>query len=364
MINLTRVGALKRFQNALKALPRRGGGLHVAILGAANWGVAAGFSEEKLVEMISAIDRPFKKNEVIEAVAKAFRDAEDQSNGGPREYKARAAMTKAAAAGRILAKDKERAAQLQAALIAKGGGSVDPFSPELHAMSNPQFELVPPLAGIPGSEHRRDMLSFLRLFSPKSILYIGKGTETRCEQVNHIKTVEQWTDCFERKLSEIEEQADPQEQMRMIAALGDRYPFCCFNELTGFPNEHGSYRSNSNVKEYSHLVLESDSIPLNQHIPLVCGLGLPVVSATFSGNKSIHFLVRLRDIPHGESVKDQATWDTIVKKDFFGQVIPLGFDRAMSSPAHLTRLPGVFRLDKNEFQRLLFINKDGGPLHA
>lgn len=363
MINLTRVGALKRFQKGIEELPQRGEGLHVALMGLCNRGAAAHLTEDELIESIMAVDRDFKPGEIEDAVTKAFADAEEWRNG-MREVKPRAPMTKAAAAGRILAEDKERAAQLQATLIAKGGGSVDPFGSELHAMSNPQIELVPPIAGIPGSEHRRDMLSFLRLFSPKSALYIGKGTETRCEQANHIKTVEEWTDYLEQKLSEIEEQVDPQEQMRMIAALGDRYPFCCFNELSGLPNEHGRYRSNSNVKEYSHLVLESDSIPLNQQIPLVCGLGLPVVAATFSGNKSIHFLVRLRDIPHGESVKDQATWDAIVKKDFFGQVIPLGFDRAVSSPAHLTRLPGVFRLDKNEFQRLLFINKDGGPLHA
>lgn len=363
MINLTRIGALKRFHRSLELMPERGGGLHAGIMTSANYAQAASLSKVAAIEAISSIDRDFKPGEIEDAVDKAFADAEEWRNG-MREVKPRTPMTKATAAGRILAEDKERAAQLQAALIAKGGGSVDPFSPELHAMSNPQFELVPTLAGIPGSEHRRDMLSFLRLFSPKSVLYIGKGTETRCEQANHIKTVEEWTDFLEQKLSEIEEQADPQEQQRMIATLGDRYPFCCFNELTGSPNEHGSYRSNSNVKEYSHIVLESDSIPLNQQIPLVCGLGLPVVAATFSGNKSIHFLVRLRDIPRGEAVKDQATWDAIVKKDFFGQVIPLGFDRAMSSPAHLTRLPGVFRLDKNEFQRLLFINKDGGPLHV
>ena len=40
-----------------------------------------------------------------------------------------------------------------------------------------------------------------------------------CE-ANHIKTVEEWTDYLEQKISEIEERADPQEQMRMIAALG------------------------------------------------------------------------------------------------------------------------------------------------
>ena len=365
MINLTRVGALKRFQKGIEELPQRGEGLHVAILSIANWGVAAGFSEEKLVEMISAIDRPFKKNEVIEAVAKAFRDAEDQSNGGPREYKARAAMTKAAAAGRILAKDKERAAQLQAALIAKGGGSVDPFSPELHAMSNPQFELVPPLAGIPGSEHRRDMLVFLKTaFEDGASLYIGNGLEARRYQRDHVKLIADWVSVFEQELDAIDNEPDPQEQQQMISDLGDRYPFFVINPLVGTPDERRSLRSNACVKEPRHLLCESDSLPLEQQIALMCGLNLPVKSLVFSGGKSVHALVDVAHIPGGESVVDLESWNVIVKRDYFGQLAPLGFDKATSNPARLSRLPGIYRSDKGTFQQLLYLDQNGGSLHA
>jgi hypothetical protein len=96
----------------------------------------------------------------VKAVDKAFADAEDWNNCS-HECKPRTPMTKAVAAGRILEEDKERAAKLQAALIEKGGGSVDPFAPELQASSNPRFELVPAIPGMEGSEHRRDMLRFL-----------------------------------------------------------------------------------------------------------------------------------------------------------------------------------------------------------
>lgn len=365
MISLIQAGALQKFNNALKKLPQRGEGLHVAILGAADLGVAAELSEDAIIEAISALDRDFKPGEIEDAVAKAFADAEDWRNGMC-EVKPRSSMTKAAAAGRILAEDKERAAKLQAALIEKGGGSVDPFSPELRLMSNPQFELVPSIAGIPGSEHRRDMLVFLSLvfFNYADLLYVGNGREAKYYQSDHVKTVADWVIFFERELNAIDEEADPQEQYRKLTVLGDRYPFFVINPVTGTPDEKGSLRSNASVKEYSYLVLESDSLPLDQQIPLVCGLGLKPVSMTFSGGKSIHSLLKVVDVPRGEVVKDQATWDAIVKKDFFAQVATLGFDKSTSNPARLSRLPGIFRPDKGTFQSLIYINKDGGPCHV
>lgn len=364
MIDLTKAGALHRFHDKLKAMPQRGEGLHVAILGAANLGVAAGLKEDVIIEAISAIDRDFKPGEVEEAVDKAFADAEDWSTGTC-EFKPRAPMTKAVAAGRILAENKERAAKLQAALIEKGGGSVDPFSPEFQASSNPQFELVPAIPGIEGSEHRRDMLAFLEnVFKPNEKLYIGHEMESKFYQPQHVKPVKEWLEFFNWKLNEIESERNPQEQLCKLIDLGERCPFFVINSLTGNPDEKGSFRSNANVKEYSYLVLESDSLPLDQQIPLICGLGLKPVSMTFSAGKSIHTLLKVVDVPRGEAVKDQATWDAIVKKDFFAQIAPLGFDKATSNPARLSRLPGIYRPDKGKFQQLLYLNQDGGPLHV
>lgn len=363
MIDLTKTGALHRFHDKLKAMPRRGEGLHVAILGAANLGVAAGLKEDVIIEAISAIDRDFKPGEVEEAVDKAFADAEDWSTETC-EFKPRAPMTKAVAAGRILAENKERAAKLQAALIEKGGGSVDPFSPELQASSNPQFELVPAIPGMEGSEHRRDMLAFLKLFDPDVYIYIGNGMESKYDQPRHVKLEKEWIEFFNEKLDAIESESAPQEQKCMLLDLGARYSYFIINPLTGSANDKGSFRSNSNVKEPRHLLLESDSLPLNQQVALMRGLKLPVKSLTFSGGKSIHALLDVTHIPDGESVVDLESWDAIVKKNFFGQIAPLGFDKATSNPARLSRLPGIYRPDKEKFQQLLYLNQDGGPLHA
>lgn len=364
MISLIQAGALQKFNNTLNEMPDRGNGLHVSILGVANLGVAAGLSEDAIIKAISSLDRDFKPGEIEDAVAKAVDDPEDRCNG-TREVKPRKPMTKAAAAGRILTDNKERAAQIQSALIAKGGEAVDPFSVEIRALSNPPFEPVPPIAGIEGSEHRRDMLLFLKtVFNHDDRLYIGNGMESKFYQPQHVKPVKEWLEVFRQRLDEIENETVPQEQLCRLVDLGERYPFFVINPLMGNPDEKGSFRSNASVKVYSYLVVESDSLPLEQQIPLVCGLGLKPVSMTFSAGKSIHSLLKVVDVPRGEAVKDQATWDAIIKKGFFAQVAPLGFDKSTSNPARLSRLPGIYRPDKGTFQSLIYINKDGGPFHV
>ena len=355
----------QRFFEAVEDLPHRGEGLHAAILGAANLGVAAGFTEDALIEAISAVDRDFKPNEIEEAVDKAMADAEDQSEDMLRGREPRVPATKAVAAGRILAADKNRAARLQAALIEKGGVSLDPFGPEVQASSNPQPELVQPCAGMDGSECRRGVLTFLKTaFHATDILYIGNGMEAKYYQRDHVKTVDEWFVFFKGELDAIDNESSPQEQKRKIADLGSRYPFFVVNPITGTPSETGSLRSNSNVVAFRYLLLESDTLPLDQQIPLLRGLGLSIAAMTFSGSKSIHALARVKNIPGGENVKDLDSWNATVKRDFFGQLGPLGFDKATSNPARLSRLPGMFRSDKSAFQQLVYLNREGEPLHV
>lgn len=365
MINYEKKYRKQKFREAVTILPRRGDGLHVAILGAANLGVAAGLSEDAIIEAISAADRDFKPNEVEEAVDKAIADADAQAEDTLRGRGLRVPASKAAAAGRILSVDKDRAARLQATLIEKGGGIVDPFDPEVRDASNPRFELVPAIAGMEGSEHRRDMQTFLcSVFQSTDIVYIGNGMEAKYYQRDHVKTVATWADFFGRELDAIDNEPDSQEQQRMLADLGNRYPFFVINPLTGTPDENGSLRSNASVKDPRHLLLESDSLSLEQQIALMRGLKLPVVSMTFSGSKSIHALVDVAQIPGGESVRDLTSWNETVKRDFFGQLGPLGFDKATSNPARLSRLPGMFRPDRGTFQQLLYLSRSGERLHG
>ena len=352
MISLTKRGALRKFYRSLEFLAERGCGLHAGIMSCANYGKAASLSKDAVIEAISSLDRDFKPNEVEEAVEKAFSD--DDGSFKPRKKRKMSAPTpvkKAAKAGKILKEDPERTAKLQADLIEAGGGELDPFGPGLRAVSNPPPDLIPAVPGMEGSEFRGGVLNFLHeAYRPDDRLFIGSGMEGKWRQRHHTKTVADWIAFFTEKLERVKYASSPAEQKQILIALGYEYPFFSINPLTGEPNDKNSFRSDDNVKE-------SDKLPLGQQIALIKGLKLPVVSLTFSGGKSIHALVRADKLPSGV-INNKSEWDQKIKSVLFSQIAPLGFDRATSNPARLSRLPGMLRSDTDVFQRLLYLNSN------
>lgn len=138
-----------------------------------------------------------------------------------------------------------------------------------------------------------------------------------------------------------------------------RYQAFCVNPLTGEADAKGSYRSMACVKEFRYVLLESDNLMLNQQIPVLVGLGMPVVALTYSGNKSVHAIVKADEIPGIGEIKGLADWKTKMN-GLFKQLEPLGFDGATKDPVRLSRLPGIWRPDKKRFQQLLYLNPNGG----
>jgi len=356
MISLTKRGALRKFQRSLESLPDRGSGLHAGIMSCANFGKAASLSKDAVIEAISALDRDFKPNEVEEAVEKAFADADDSAK--PRRRKMPAPVKKVAKTGELLLKDAERTARLQAALIEAGGGEVDPFGPELRAASNPPPDLIPAIPGMEGSEFLGGLFTFLSVaFRPDDKIYIGTGREGKYNQRSHIKTVESWHDYFSTILDRVKNASSLVEQRQILIATGYEYPLFCINPLTGEPNATHSFRSDDCVSEYRYVLLESDKLPLAQQVALMKGLKLPIVSMTYSGGKSIHALVKVDALGFG-NIKDKSEWDQKIKDSLFPQIVPLGFDRTISNPSRFSRLPGMWRPDKDVFQPLLYLNRN------
>lgn len=350
---------LQQFQEALATMPRRGDGLHIATLSVANKAKRVGLSRDAAIEAISSLDRDFKPNEVEEAVEKAFAEA-DGSSKLRKKGKMPVPVKKAAKAGKLLLDDSERTARLQAALIEAGGGEVDPFGPELYAASNPPPDLIPAIPGMEGSECLGGLFTFLRTaFQYGDKIYIGTGREGKHKQLCHIKTREKWLEHFSTILDRVKNASSLAEKKQILIAMGFEYPLFCINPLTGEPNDKNSFRSDDNVKELRYVLLESDKLPLGQQVALIKGLKLPVLSLTFSGGKSLHALVRADALEFG-SIKDKSDWDQKIKLGLFSQIIPLGFDRANSNPSRFSRLPGIWRPDKDVFQRLLYLNKTLG----
>ena len=346
----------EKYRNALNSLPQRGNGLHSALMRVCNLGVSAGIPGQALLHEITATGRRFKRGEVAEAIAKAESDTGRQSgfktnepNSG-REYSA------------ILAAEKEKATAIQEKLIQQGG-EIAPFGADVWECSNPHPESFPRSGGLEGSECCSDMLLFLReLYPPEDLLYIGSGFEKTAQQPEHIKTVSAWVEFFSGELEAIRTEENEREQFYKIASLADRFPFFIVNPLSGTPQETGSFRSDVNVSSFRYVVVESDTLPLNKQTALLNGLKLPIVSMTFTGGKSIHALLDASALNGGTPVRNLSEWRHVVKENLFGQIAPLGFDLQTSNPARLSRLPGIWRHDKNQFQKLLYINRKGGAL--
>ncbi len=359
-------GPTNDFLAALENMPERGEGrLHNYTMGLCNKGINAGLTADQLYDILEPL-RPWRPNELESTIQKAEEEAHEWSSEDSQDVhanrtkRARACDPHAAAAGKILTEAPERAAKIRVNLIQAGGGEIDPFSPEVRAASNPQPDIIPPVEHFVGSEFASGMLNFLRVvYRPDDLLYIGNKKESHDKQPDHIKSVSNWLDFFSDTLNDIARKPLPGTRIRMLMNLGYRYSVFCVNSLTGEADEKGSFRSSMCVKDFRYLLLESDGLPLNQQIPLLAGLGLPVVAMTFSGSRSIHGLIRVEDIPGVGSVKDLADWKTKMK-GLFAQLVPLGFDGATKDPVRLSRTPGIWRPDKNKFQQLLFLNPNGG----
>lgn len=103
------------------------------------------------------------------------------------------------------------------------------------------------------------------------------------------------------------------------------------------------------VAVHRHAVVEFDKRPLAEQVNFWLGWGLDAVTAiTFSGNKSLHVIVRV-------DAADAAEWDRDVRGELYRRrMVPFGADGATANPSRGARLAGAFRADTKKLQTLLF----------
>lgn len=111
-----------------------------------------------------------------------------------------------------------------------------------------------------------------------------------------------------------------------------------------------SLRAEENLTSFKYLVVESDEAPQDLWLSALVQLPLPIVSIVNSGGKSLHALVRV-DAVNGDH------WRAI-KHRIAPALVTLGADKSALTAVRLTRLPGSYRTEKGQWQKLLYLNPD------
>lgn len=178
------------------------------------------------------------------------------------------------------------------------------------------------------------------LYSTNDLIFIGN------KYAKEIDAVSNWIEKFENLKSK-----DP-------AIVGELYPFIIPNTLSGreevVSSGKTSKRCDACVSGFNFFVGEFDGLSKEDQIKFWWGIGLPVIALTDSCNKSVHAWVKVSDV----NTKDQ--WDADVKNGIFKLLGIYGIDTQCSNPARLSRLAGVYRSSTHKYQKLLFINANGG----
>jgi hypothetical protein len=164
------------------------------------------------------------------------------------------------------------------------------------------------------------------LYKPDEWLYCGPAMG------NRVMHAVQWWDRFNNGMTE---------------------PHIITNPLTGelghTKNGIASMRSDQCVSQFRFAVVEFDEMPLQQQIEFYAGWAARIAVLVSSGGKSVHAWVRV-------DAKDRAEWEEKVEGALYGFLTPLGCDPTCRNEARLSRLPGHFREDKGQIQRLLYLN--------
>lgn len=140
--------------------------------------------------------------------------------------------------------------------------------------------------------------------------------------------------------------------------LDQRSPWLCMNPLNNeldyspensiLPWARSSLprRADCNVTTLRNILIEMDSVPLDDQFKIINEIGMPFSTSVYSGKKSIHFIISLSDpcLTHDEYM---------VLVDNVHRSVPAKVDGACRNPSRLTRNPGVLRPETNKLQKLI-----------
>jgi hypothetical protein len=310
------------FNAALATLPRPGGnGYHPRLLGVANIGIRAGIPPAEVAAALRAHTPPGSRRvpdrEIAEAVSKAMqgRTGVQRRDSRPQWRPPRPAVTAT----------PFDAAAFVAARVAEGDGCGEADIWE----ASPVRIAAEPAA---------DAATLLgALYAPDDVVFIG-DTYGRT-----VKTVGAWLSAF--------------------GAGRPLPPHIIPNPVNGqlgmTKDGRPSYRADTCVEAFRFAVAEFDGMSREDQLRFWWAVNLPVCALIDSGGKSLHAWIRI------DGVRTAAEWEAQVERELFGRwLIPMGCDPACRNEARLSRLPGHYRVEKERWQRLLYLAPEGRPIHA
>ena len=112
---------------------------------------------------------------------------------------------------------------------------------------------------------------------------------------------------------------------------------------------------NENVSDFRYALVESDSMDLDKQNALIRELELPVACLVYSGEKSIHAIVRIDAVDYQEYRKRVDYLYTVCKKN------GLEVDQQNKNPSRLSRMPGIERNGHKQFLIDTNIGKGSWP---
>jgi hypothetical protein len=139
----------------------------------------------------------------------------------------------------------------------------------------------------------------------------------------------------------------------VLDSVSDITEFFCINALDGFKDNaptrewhklHIPRRADVNVEKFRTFLIESDTLPVERQIKYFERLGMPYTAATFSGSKSVHFLITLTDTISKEKYAEL--------NNRLHQAVNFA-DSSAKNASRLSRLPGQVRHSSGLTQSLL-----------
>lgn len=100
---------------------------------------------------------------------------------------------------------------------------------------------------------------------------------------------------------------------------------------------------NTNVSDFRYSLVESDSMSIDQQNEILRELELPIVALTYSGEKSLHAIVKVDAVNYPQYQE---------RVDYLYKIVEsngLKVDKQNKNPSRLSRLPGFIRGEKKQF---------------